>query len=98
MIKFKRENGNYHLPDGTVLPLKELLKYPHEIDGDYGTINMGVSIGDEVYKLPSTLDMEISLYTKTGIIKSFTVFGGVLCARFEETNCPHRIDCLSLVN
>lgn len=97
MVTFKRENNKYLLPDGTELPIKTLLKYPHHIDEDYGTIFLDIYIGDWVYKFPSTLDIDVHPDLPKGKIKSFTIFGGVLCARFEDTNVPHDVACLTTV-
>lgn len=77
-----------HLPDEVIV------KYPHYIEGIAGFIDVPFSIGDKVYKHPSTQERS---YDKIGTIKNFDVVGGVICARFEETNVPHDIECLSLV-
>lgn len=97
MITFKKENNKYLLPDGTELPTEVLTKYPHFIRENQGIILINKAIGDMVYKFQSTLEMDIHSGLPKGRIKSFTIFGGVLCARFEDTNVPHQIDCLTRV-
>jgi hypothetical protein len=98
MIYFQRINNRYQLDDGTELPTNELLKFAHEIDGDDGAIFVNLKRGDKVYKHPSTLELDVHSDLPTGIISRFTVFGGTLCARFEETNVPHDVRCLSAFN
>lgn len=98
MIHFQKINNRYQLDDGTELPTDELLKFAHEIDGDDGVIIVPFKIGDKVYKHPSTIELDVHPDLPVGTISRFTVFGGVLCARFTETNVPHDLRCLSVFN
>lgn len=103
MIHFRLENKKYLLDsNGSELSTEELCRYDHTIEDDKGVIRAGFGIGDRVYKHPDTFQKKEGLINhfdlhRIGTITSFTVFGGALCARFEGTNVPHSIDCLTLI-
>lgn len=81
----------------TELPTEILLQYPHEIEGDKGEIMLPYKVGDKVIYYPSTLERAALQNGVQRVISEFTVFGGRLCCRFEGSNVPYSIDCVSPV-
>lgn len=90
-LKFIRKDGEYYL-NGDVLPINEILKYPHSIEGDEGILFLPFGINEHVFKFKSThcFKNESSIEQ----INEFTMFGGVLCARFKGSNVPHQLDAI----
>ena len=79
----------------TELPTEILLQYPHEIEGDKGEILLPYKVGDRVIRYPSTLERAALQNGAEKTISEFTVFGNCICCRFEGSNVPHSIDCVS---
>ena len=94
MIKFQLKKQAYMIGE-TELPTEILLQYPHEIEGDEGKIMLPYKVGDRVIRYPSTLERAALQNGVEKIISEFTVFGSRLCCRFEGSNVPHSIDCVS---
>jgi hypothetical protein len=94
MINFRLEEKEYRIGN-TILPVEELLHYSHIIDGNNGVIELPYSVGDEVIRYPDTLSRAANQNGIRKKIKEFTVFGGKLCVRFEGSNVPHSIECIS---
>ena len=94
MIEFQLIDKKYMIGN-TELPVKELLSYGHSIDNTVGRIDVPYEVGDEVWRWPSCLDRAALRGGTKRVIKEFTVFGGCLCVRFEGSNVPHSIECIS---
>lgn len=94
MINFRLENKEYMIGN-TVLPVKELLSYPHEINGDKGFIDIPYGVGDKVIRYASTLSRKALIGGQKRTIKSFTVVGGSLCVMFEEGGGAHSVECIA---
>jgi len=94
MIKFELKNKAYMI-GSTELTTDILLQYPHEVEGENGEILLPYSVGDRVNKYPSSLERAAIVNGEEKVISGFTVFGGTLCCRFDGSNIPHAIDCVS---
>ena len=94
MINFRLEEKEYRIGN-TILPVEELLNYSHTIHGNNGTILLPYSVGDEVISHPDTFSRAVNKNRTRKKIKEFTVFEGKLCVRFEGSNVPHSIECIS---
>jgi len=93
MIHFKLEDQKYMI-GVTELPTDLLLKYPHEIEGQGGFLDIPYTIGDEVWRYQSVAHRYTDDQGQRRKISEFLVFGGVLCCRFVGSQVPHAIDCV----
>lgn len=94
MIKFQRKNGSYYI-GGSEMPTEILCQYPHEIEENDGEILLPYSVGETVIRYPSALDRAAMTNGVKKVISEFTIFGNQLCCRFEGSNVPHSIECIS---